>query len=83
LYEIYRGNSATGIRGIIDPFDKLNPYRIQDLSDLDEKIAKSVKNMSWVTTTTADTTQKNMSSANISLNLSKISIDSNNHMNEL
>jgi hypothetical protein len=82
LFEIYRGHSATGIRGIIDPFDKLNPYHIKDLSDLDEKVAKSVKNMSWVTSSTADTTQKNTSSTNISLNLSKISIDTNNRMNE-
>ena len=37
MFEIYRGGSATGIRGIIDPFDPKNPYRIQDISKLDEK----------------------------------------------
>ena len=40
MYEIYRGHSATGIRGIIDPFDPKNAYRIQCISDLDEKTPK-------------------------------------------
>lgn len=44
MFEIFRGHSATGIRGIIDPFDKLNPYRIQEISDLDEKTMSKVKN---------------------------------------
>ena len=53
MFEIDRGSSATGIRGIIDPFDSQNPYRIQSITDLDEKAQLKVKNQSWVTQSTA------------------------------
>lgn len=39
----------------MDPFDPLNPYRIKEISDLDEKTINKVKNLSWVTSSTADT----------------------------
>jgi hypothetical protein len=83
LFEIYRGHSATGIRGIIDPFDLKNPYRIQDIKNLDEKTKKSVKNLSWVSSSTAATNSSMVNiSTNISLNLSKISNDSNHQIVE-
>ena len=52
------------------------------MSDLDEKTIKSVKNLSWVTTSTAATSNVSMISQNISLNISKISNDSNHQIVE-
>lgn len=35
LFEFFRGNSAQGFRGIIDPSDPNNPYGISAMKDLD------------------------------------------------
>jgi len=81
LFEFCRG-SASGIRGIIDPFEESNPYRLTSLQDLDEKAKQKFKSMSWVTSigsaatsaTSVHDSSQILDSSNI--NLSHISQDS-------
>ena len=46
LFEFDRGDSATGIRGIIDPLDPLNPYRPRQLDSLPPDMKQKIMNIS-------------------------------------
>ena len=80
-FEFGRG-SARGVRGIIDPCEESNPYRLTSLEDLDEKAKQKVKSTSAVASVASAATSATsvhdssqiLDSSNI--NLSHISQDS-------
>lgn len=85
-FEFCRG-SAGGVRGIIDPFEESNPYRLTSLEDLDEKAKQKVKSMSAVASVASAATSATsvhdsqyisqiLDSSNINFNESHISQDS-------
>lgn len=67
FFEFWRGNYATGVRGIIDPFDPDNPYGPQSAADFGElkktTRGRSMKNTSVVST---NTTQASLNDNDIS-----------------
>ena len=54
-FEIGRMASATGVRGVIDPFGQDNPYRLKNIEDLSPEMQEKVKSISIVTASTAAT----------------------------
>lgn len=76
-FEFWRGNYATGVRGIIDPLDPDNPYgpkSAADLGDMDFTKSKlALKNMSAVSKNTTLASLNDMNLSKIS-NVSQIDI---------